>query len=105
MTTHTNDNGDHGPRQRPRLACLRRYCPPPAPLLRRGLTARQSGELERIAARYGKKRRIRTFASGSTGMTATVLPGCSVILRTNVNDLREFFAREEERQDLELVRS
>lgn len=33
--------------------CLRRYAKPPAPPLRSGLTARQSGELERIAARYG----------------------------------------------------
>ena len=33
--------------------CLRRYVTPPAPPLRSGLTARQSGELERIAARYG----------------------------------------------------
>jgi len=33
--------------------CLRRYATPPAPPLRCGLTARQSGELERIAARYG----------------------------------------------------
>jgi hypothetical protein len=52
MTTHTNHNGDHGPR----LACLRRYCRPPAPPLRGGLTARQSGELERIANRYGTLR-------------------------------------------------
>jgi hypothetical protein len=56
MATHTNDNGDTGPRRSPRLACLRRYCRPPAPPLRGGLTARQSGELERIANRYGTLR-------------------------------------------------
>lgn len=32
---------------------LRRYATPPAPPVRSGLTARQSGELERIAGRYG----------------------------------------------------
>src|SRR4051794_25033917 len=47
-----------GTRQRParrrRLLgdCLRRYARPSAPL-RSGLTARQSGELDRIAAQYG----------------------------------------------------
>jgi hypothetical protein len=41
---------------RPLGDCLRRYASPPAPPLRCGLTARQSGELGRIAARYGALR-------------------------------------------------
>jgi hypothetical protein len=56
MTTHSNDNGAYAPRRGPRLGCLRRYARPPAPPLRGGLTARQSGELERIADRYGALR-------------------------------------------------
>jgi hypothetical protein len=56
MTTHSNDNGDHRPRRSPPGDCLRRYCRPPAPPPQRGLTARQSGELERIATRYGTLR-------------------------------------------------
>jgi hypothetical protein len=51
MTTqHTGLCRDGGG---PASDCLRRYATPPAPPFRRGLTARQSGELERIAARYG----------------------------------------------------
>lgn len=51
MTTqHTGLRRDGG---RQLGDCLRRYATPPAPPPRSGLTARQSGELERIAARYG----------------------------------------------------
>jgi hypothetical protein len=51
MTTqHPTARGEH--QWRPG-ECLRRYASPPAPPLRCGLTARQAGELERIAARYG----------------------------------------------------
>jgi hypothetical protein len=54
MTTHnTNARRDGGCRPGD---CLRRYATPPAPPLRDGLTVRQSGELERIEARYGALR-------------------------------------------------
>jgi hypothetical protein len=50
---HTSTRRDGG---RQLGDCLRRYATPPAPPVRRGLTARQSGELERIEARYGALR-------------------------------------------------
>jgi hypothetical protein len=45
-----------GGRQCRRGECLRRYARPPVPPVKSGLTARQSGELDRIAARYGALR-------------------------------------------------
>jgi hypothetical protein len=61
MTTQHPARRDGG---RPHGDCLRRYATPPAPPLRRGLTARQSGELERIAARNGALRwRLRDDAT------------------------------------------
>jgi hypothetical protein len=54
MTTqHTSTRRDGG---RPLGDCLRRYATPPAPPGRSGLTVRQSGEVERIEARYGALR-------------------------------------------------
>ena len=54
MTTQHTSARRHG--GRPLGDCLRRYATPPAPPPRDGLTARQSGELERIEARYGALR-------------------------------------------------
>jgi hypothetical protein len=62
MTTQSSNghpslnSSDRRPRRSPPGSCLHRYTTPPAPPPRDGLTARQSGELERIATRYGALR-------------------------------------------------